>query len=200
MTRFLPALGVILSIMFLGTEVAAHAGPHIGAGAQSGVMRGFWHPMTGLDHLIAMIAVGLWAAIIGGRAIWVLPLVFPLVMALGAAMGMMGIALPMVETGIALSGLVLGLIIALKLTAPIGVAAAVVGGFALFHGHAHGTELPGTVGGLGYGAGFVTGTALLHMVGIVLATLMRGGLGARALQGTGASIALAGGAFLFGLA
>jgi len=200
MTRFLPALGVILSIMFLGTEVAAHAGPHIGAGAQSGVMRGFWHPMMGLDHLIAMIAVGLWAASIGGRAIWVLPMVFPLVMALGAAMGMMGIALPMVETGIALSGLVLGLIIALKLTAPIGVAAAVVGGFALFHGHAHGTELPGTVGALGYGAGFVTGTALLHMAGIVLATLMRRGLGARALQGTGASIALAGGAFLFGLA
>ena len=200
MTRFLPALGVILTIMFLGAEVAAHAGPHIGAGAQSGVMRGFWHPMMGLDHLIAMIAVGLWAASIGGRAIWVLPMVFPLVMALGAAMGMMGIALPMVETGIALSGLVLGVIVALTLTAPIGVAAAVVGGFALFHGHAHGTELPGTVGALGYGAGFVTGTALLHMVGIVLATLMRGGLGARALQGTGASIALAGGAFLFGLA
>lgn len=196
MTRFSRTLGLTLSLML----VAGGAWAHPGHGAQSGVVYGMMHPVLGWDHLIAMVAVGLWAARLGGRAIWALPLVFPLVMALGATLGAMGIALPMVETGIALSGLVLGAIVALALTAPIGVAVAVVGGFALFHGHAHGTEMPATVGALGYGAGFVIGTALLHGAGIALAWMLRGTTGARAVQGTGAAIALAGGAFLVGIA
>ena len=196
MTRLSQTLALTLSLMLVATQAAAHAGP----GAHSGFASGFLHPMLGVDHVIAMVAVGLWAARLGGASVWVLPLVFPLVMAFGAALGLMGVTLPAVEAGIALSGVVLGLIIAVALRAPVAVAAAVVGGFAVFHGHAHGTEGPGEVGVWGYGFGFVAGTALLHMAGIGLAALMRGALGARAVQGTGAGIAMLGGAFLIGLA
>jgi urease accessory protein len=196
MTRLSQTLALTLSLMLVATQAAAHAGP----GAHSGFASGFLHPMLGVDHVIAMVAVGLWAARLGGASVWVLPLVFPLVMAFGAALGLMGVTLPAVEAGIALSGVVLGLIIAVALRAPVAVAAAIVGGFAVFHGHAHGTEVPGEVGVWGYGFGFVAGTALLHMAGIGLAALMRGALGARAVQGTGAGIAMLGGAFLIGLA
>jgi urease accessory protein len=196
MTRLFPTLALTLSLMLVVTQAAAHPGH----GAHSGFVSGFFHPILGLDHVIAMLAVGLWAARLGGASVWVLPVVFPLVMAFGAALGLMGVALPAVEAGIALSGVVLGLIIAVALRAPVAVAAAIVGGFAVFHGHAHGTELPGGVGVSGYALGFLMGTGLLHLAGIGLAGLMRGAIGARALQGTGAGIAMLGGAAFIGLA
>lgn len=196
MTRLSPTLGLALSLMLAASAAWAHPGH----GAHAGFASGFFHPMLGLDHVIAMVAVGLWGARLGGAAVWALPLVFPLVMALGAGLGLIGVALPAVEAGIALSGVVLGLILALALRAPVGVAAAIVALFAVFHGHAHGTEVPGGVGLWGYGLGFVAGTGLLHLAGIGLAGLMRGAMGARALQGTGAGIALLGGALFLGLA
>ena len=196
MTRLSPTLALALSLMLLANEALAHPGH----GAHSSFASGFFHPMLGLDHVIAMLAVGLWAARLGGAAVWALPVVFPFVMALGAVLATMGVALPAVEAGIALSGVVLGLIIVMALRAPVGVAAAIVALFAVFHGHAHGTEAPGDVGVLGYAFGFVAGTGLLHMAGIGLAGLMRGAMGARALQGTGAGIALLGGAAFLGLA
>lgn len=196
MTRLSQTLGLSLSLML----VAGGAWAHPGHDVQPGFASGFSHPMLGVNHVIAMLAVGLWAARLGGASVWVLPLVFPLVMAFGAALGLMGVALPAVEAGIALSGVVLGLIIAVALRAPVAVAAAIVGGFAVFHGHAHGTELPGGVGVWGYALGFLMGTGLLHLAGIGLAGLMRGAIGARALQGTGAGIAMLGGAAFIGLA
>lgn len=196
MTRFSRTLGLTLSLML----VTGGAWAHPGHGAQSGFASGFSHPMLGVDHVIAMLAVGLWAARLGGASVWALPLVFPAVMAFGAALGLMGVALPAVEAGIALSGVVLGLIIATALRAPVSVAVLIVGGFAVFHGHAHGTELPSDVGIWSYAVGFLIGTGLLHIAGIGLAGLMRGAIGARALQGTGAGIAMLGGAAFIGLA
>lgn len=196
MTRLSPTLGLALSLMLLATAALAHPGH----GGHAGFGSGFFHPMLGLDHVIAMLAVGLWAASLGGAAVWALPVVFPLVMAFGAGLGLMGVALPAVEAGIALSGVVLGLILALALRAPVGVAVAIVALFAVFHGHAHGTEAPGDGGLWGYALGFVAGTGLLHMAGIGLAGLMRGAMGARAMQGTGAGIAMLGGAVFLGLA
>lgn len=196
MTRLFPTLALTLSLMLVVTQAAAHPGH----GAHSGFVSGFFHPILGLDHVIAMLAVGLWAGRLGGAAVWALPMVFPLVMALGAVLATMGVALPAVEAGIALSAVVLGLIIAVAFRAPVAVAAAIVGGFAVFHGHAHGTELPSGVAVSGYGLGFLAGTGLLHLAGIGLAGLMRGAIGARAMQGTGAGIAMMGASFLIGLA
>jgi urease accessory protein len=195
MTRLSGTLGLTLSLML----VAGGAWAHPGHGAHSSFASGFFHPILGLDHVIAMLAVGLWAARLGGAAVWALPVVFPFVMALGAVLATLGVALPAVEAGIALSGVVLGLIIVMALRAPVGVAAAIVGGFALFHGHAHGAELPEGMGLLGYALGFLAGTGLLHVAGIGLGALMHRGLGARAVQGTGAGIAMLGGAALIGL-
>ncbi len=131
---------IALAVLFTLAVTAASA--HTGEGIDSGFESGFWHPILGWDHVVAMVAVGLWGAFLGSPAIWILPVVFPLVMALGGALGVIGVPLPMVETGIALSGVVLGLLIALAARAPLWVAALIVGIFAIFHGHAHGTELP----------------------------------------------------------
>lgn len=195
MIRLLQFLGFGLSLALVATEAGAHAG----AGAHGGFASGISHPFLGLDHVIAMLAVGLWAARLGGAAVWVLPLVFALVMAFGAALGLLGMAIPAVEEAIALSGVVLGLFIALALKAPVWVAAGIVGGFAMFHGHAHGTEFPGGMGLSGYASGVLVGTALLHLAGVGLARALRGARGARGLQGTGAGITLLGGAALLGL-
>jgi urease accessory protein len=163
--------GLLLGTLCLA-PVAIQA--HVLPGAIGGLGAGLAHPLQGMDHLLAMVAVGLLAAQIGGRALWLLPAVFVGVMSVGAVAGGAGMALPLVEPMILLSLLVLGGLLVSARAAGIGVTAALVGGLALFHGHAHGTELA-TAGSSVYLVGMVTSTAALHGVGLAL------GLGARAL-------------------
>ena len=115
---------------------------HTGIGVIGGFQSGFTHPIFGFDHVVAMVAVGLWGALLGQPAIWLLSVVFPMVMAFGGLAGVLGVPLPGVEMGIALSAVALGAMVALALRPPLWVAAVLVGAFAIFHGHAHGTELP----------------------------------------------------------
>ena len=180
--------------------VASAAFAHSGEGINTGFASGFWHPILGWDHVVAMVAVGIWGAFLGRPAIWVLPVVFPLVMAFGGALGVIGVPLPAVEAGIALSGVVLGLLIAFAVSAPIWVAAVIVGIFAIFHGHAHGTELPEAFSAYGYAVGFVVGTGMLHLVGIAIGFLTATDAGKLAARAVGAVIALVGAAYLFGFA
>ena len=142
----------------------------------------------------------MWGAFLGTPAIWILPVVFPLVMAVGGALGIAGVPLPMVETGIALSGVVLGLLVAFAVRAPIWVAAVIVGVFAVFHGHAHGAELPEAFSAYGYAVGFVVGTGLLHLAGIAIGFLTRTQSGTLAVRAAGGLVALVGAAFLAGVA
>ena len=177
--------------------VAGGAAAHVeGEGTAGGFVSGLLHPLLGPDHLVAMVAVGLWGAFLGRPAIWLLPVVFPTVMAIGGALGIAGVALPGVEIGIAASGLLLGLAVALGWAAPLGVAAALAGAFAIFHGHAHGTELPEAATPLAYAAGFVLCTGALHLAGIVFGELRRVPRGDWLVRGAGAVIALVGAAFL----
>ncbi len=170
---------------------------HLGVGQTSGFLNGFLHPFSGLDHVCAMLAVGLWAAQRGGRAIWVVPLTFVSVMALGGILGMAGIALPFVDRGIIISVLILGILVAAAARMPIVASSIIVGLFALYHGHAHGTEMPLTASGFAYGMGFVTATALLHATGIAVAvTAPKLGFN-RVVRFTGAAIALCGIYLLF---
>ena len=182
--------------LFLATQASAHTGE----GITGGFISGFLHPILGWGHVVAMVAVGLWGAFLGMPAIWILPIVFPLVMAVGGVMGVLGIPVPSVEIGIALSGVVLGLLVAFAVKAPIWIAAVIVGAFAIFHGHAHGTELPEAANPFAYGIGFVIGTGLLHMAGIGLGFMTKSDTGKIAVRAIGGLIALVGGAFLFGFA
>jgi urease accessory protein len=172
---------------------------HTGHGDTSGFLHGFTHPLGGLDHVLAMVAVGLYAAMLGGRALWLVPGTFVTVMALGGALGMAGYALPYTEIGIALSVVVLGLAIALRISVPMLAAMVLVGLFAIFHGHAHGAEMPQDLSGYEYAAGFLLATALLHGAGLLLGlaagTLAERG-GWRAAQAAGGAMALAGMALL----
>ncbi len=172
------------------------AAAHIQAGEASGFITGFLHPISGLDHVLAMIAVGLWGAQLGPPAIWILPVTFPMVMAFGGTLGLMGVALPGVEIGIAVSAIVLGILVLSEARPPLAVAAVVVGFFAVFHGHAHGTELPAGQSGLLYSIGFVVATGCLHAVGISLGLAHRWSAGRLALRAAGAVVALAGLGFL----
>ena len=196
--RSLLSFAALVASLFFITTVPALA--HEGEGLVGGFASGFWHPIGGLDHVVAMVAVGLWGAVLGAPALWVLPLVFPLVMALGGALGVLGIPVPAVEIGIAASGVVLGLMVALWVRAPIWVAAVLVGIFAIFHGHAHGTELPAAANSIAYAVGFVIATGLLHIVGIAFGALNGAKWGAWAVRAAGAVIALAGLSFLTGVA
>jgi urease accessory protein len=185
----------------LAALLLAAAGPalaHEGGLAAGGFGTGFLHPLLGLDHVAAMVAVGLWGAFLGAPAIWVLPVAFPLVMALGGALGVMGVALPAVETGIAASAIVIGVAVALAFRPPIWIAAVIVAFFAIFHGHAHGTEMPGSLSPLAYAAGFVIGTGFLHLAGIALGLLTRSRPGMLAVRAMGGGIAVAGLGFLTG--
>lgn len=173
---------------------------HSGDGYGGGFVAGFTHPILGWDHVAAMVAVGLWGAFLGAPAIWILPVVFPLVMAFGAVAGIIGIPVPAVETGIALSAVVLGLMIVFAVKPPIWIAAVIVGSFAIFHGYAHGTELPATVNAFAYAVGFVISTGLLHLIGIGFGLLVRWPAGRVAVRGAGGLISLAGVAFLTGVA
>ena len=186
------ACGVVLLSVLTARPGFAHEQTGVGGGLAAGLL----HPLTGLDHLVAMVAVGIWGAQLGGAAIWVLPIVFPLVMALGAVVGILKIGLPVPELVIALSALVLGLAVALRVRAPFVLAAAVVAVFAIFHGHAHGAELPSAANPLAYGCGFVVATGLLHAFGITIGALARWPGGERVIQGVGAAIAALGGYFL----
>jgi urease accessory protein len=172
---------------------------HTGVGDATGFAHGFSHPFGGLDHVLTMLAVGLFAAQLGGRALWLVPLSFVTVMALGGAFGA-GAKLPLAEIGIGLSVIALGLAIALELGVPTVAAMGFVAFVALLHGHAHGTEMPETVSGLAYGAGFISATALLHATGIGLGTTIgRVGASRRVVQAGGGTIALAGAAILGGI-
>jgi urease accessory protein len=159
-------------------------------------MTGFLHPFTGWDHVAAMVAVGLWGAFLGRPAIWVLPIVFPLVMAFGGFLGMVGVPLPGIEIGIALSAVVLGVMVAAAARPPLWVAAVLVGAFAIFHGHAHGAELPGAADPLLYSLGFVLATGLMHAGGIAFGALSRWPAGRWAVRAGGGLIGLAGLSFL----
>jgi urease accessory protein len=153
---------------------------HPGHGSFTGFTQGFMHPLTGLDHILAMVMVGMLAGRIGGRALWLVPAAFVSIMALGGLVGATGIGLPMIELGIGLSVVVLGGAVALGLGLAVPAAMALVGLFAVFHGYAHGAEIPETVAGLDYGAGFVAATALLHATGLGLAAAIDRNAGKRA--------------------
>ncbi|RCK43534.1 HupE/UreJ family protein [Thalassospira profundimaris] len=152
----------------IATLVATPALAHTGAGTVSGFASGFGHPVGGLDHLLAMVAVGILASQQGGKSIWLLPLSFVAMMIVGGILGAASVALPLVELGIVGSVIVLGAVIALGKHLPTGAAMALVGLFAVFHGHAHGTEMPTTASGVEYGVGFALATAALHAVGLGL--------------------------------
>ena len=183
----------------IATLAATPALAHIGVGTTSGFVAGFEHPMFGLDHLLAMVSVGLWAGMVGGAALWVWPAAFVGVMMIGGVLGMAGLPMPFVEPGILASVIVLGLAVALAVRAPVWLGAVLIGLFALFHGHAHGTEVPETAGGVEYLAGFALATAILHGVGIALAIgITRTGVSTLVIRAIGAGVAVAGVALVAG--
>ena len=162
---------------------------HVEQGQAAGFLTGLRHPWSGLDHVLAMIAVGLWGAQLGNPALWLLPVTFPMMMSLGAVMGLIGMGLPGVEVGIALSSLLLGGMVMGEVRPKLAVAVLLVGFFAIFHGHAHGTELPPGQSGLLYSMGFVIATGCLHGMGIGIGLVHRWPAGRLALRGAGAFIA-----------
>lgn len=175
------------------------AGAHIGQGdIGGGFISGIAHPVFGLDHVVAMVAVGIWGAQLGAPAIWVLPVTFPLVMAFGGVLGGLGIPIPGIEVGIAASAIALGGMILFAARPPLWMAAVLVGIFAIFHGHAHGAELPESANAIAYAVGFVVATGSLHALGIVIGIANRWRQGARALRAGGALIAATGLYFLSG--
>jgi urease accessory protein len=181
-----------------GLLFAATAQAHTFGATGGGLAQGFAHPFLGLDHLLAMLAVGLWAAQLGGRARWAVPAAFMVMMAMGEALAFFGVALPRVEMGVTVSVLVFGLLVATATRLPVRFGAMVVGAFALFHGHAHGTEMPMQASAWGYGAGMLAASVLLHAAGLILARLtQRGVMAQRGLRVGGAAIA-AGGALMLG--
>jgi urease accessory protein len=176
--------------------MATPAMAHTGEGLAGGFAGGFMHPLLGPDHIAAMLAVGLWGAFLGAPAIYILPVVFPLVMAFGGVLGILGAPLPGIEIGIAVSAVVLGLMVALAAKPHLAVAAILVGAFAVFHGHAHGTELPDGANALAYALGFVIATGLLHLAGIGFGLLTQYPGGRLAVRTAGGAIAIAGLVFL----
>jgi urease accessory protein len=157
-----------LTIAAALTLVPTAALAHPGLGEMHGFTHGFAHPLGGLDHILAMVTVGIFAWQLGGRALWLVPGTFILAMAIGGALALTGVPVPMVELGIAASVIVLGAVVALGIKAPLAIAMGLVGLFAIFHGHAHGSEMPLEVATGAYAAGFMLATALLHMGGIAL--------------------------------
>lgn len=189
------ALAIWLALAALSPGAAM---AHVGHGAVNagGFIDGLLHPVTGLDHVVAMIAVGLWGAQLGRPAIWALPITFPLVMALGGFIGLIGVPLPGVVIGVALSGIILGAMVAAALRPPLTLAALIVATFAIFHGHTHGTAMPLAGAPLAFGAGFVVATGLLHLAGIALGLLIRWPFGAALVRLGGGLIAAVGAFFL----
>jgi urease accessory protein len=178
----------IFAMITLTTPAFAHTTP----GQARGFVTGFLHPLSGLDHILAMVAVGIWGAQLRRPAIWILPVAFPLVMSFGGLLGIRGVPLPGVEIGVAASAVVLGFVIALELRPPLWVAALIVSAFAIFHGHAHGTELPQAASPLTYALGFVLATGLLHVSGILIGLVDLLPAGSRLLRTAGGLIATTG--------
>lgn len=175
---------------------------HYGAGAAGGFVPGFSHPLGGVDHLLAMFTVGLFAFQLGGRALWAVPATFVAVMGLGGVLGATGIALPQTELGIALSVVALGALVAARVRQPVAVAMALTAAFAVFHGHAHGSEMPEGASAAAYGAGFMLATAVLHGAGLGLgyiADRIGRSYGGLALRAGGGAVAAAGIAILAGV-
>ena len=181
-------LGLNISIATALLLLPSLAWAHVEQGQAAGFFTGMEHPWSGLDHILAMIAVGLWGAQLGSPALWVLPIAFPMMMTVGAMMGLMTIPVPGVEVGIALSAVLLGLMVLCEARPKLPISVMLVGFFAIFHGHAHGTELPPGQSGLLYSMGFVIGTGLLHGVGILIGLLHRFSFGRIVLRGAGAFI------------
>lgn len=190
LTRSIPVL-----IFLLLSAPTAFAHPQKGEAV--GFLTGFRHPISGLDHVLAMIAVGLWGAQLGRPAIWLLPVAFPMVMAVGGMLGLMGVYLPGTEYGIALSAILLGAAVLFELRPPLTVAAILVGFFAIFHGHAHGTELPPGQSALLYSMGFVIATGCLHAVGIGVGAFHRWNWGQKLLRAAGGLVTVGGLVFLW---
>ncbi len=183
-------------ILLVPSLAQAHPGM---PGHSHGFENGLLHPLAGLDHICAMVAVGLWAAQCGGRALWFVPLTFVSVMIIGGILGMGEINIPYVEQGIAASVLVMGIFIAAAIHLPLVASMAVVGVFALFHGYAHGAEMPETASGFTYGIGFIIGTISLHLAGIGLGVAGRRFASAQWIRYTGGAIAAYGVYFCFTL-
>lgn len=181
-------MGTAMAALMLSSPAMAH----ITNASSGGFAGGFGHPFSGLDHILAMVAVGLWAAQLGRPAYWVLPLTFPLLMAVGASLGIAGLSLPLVEVGITTSVIVLGVMVALSLKPSLAVSMALIGLFAVVHGHGHGTELPQAASPLMYGAGFLVATAVLHAIGLVIGGTSRGPFARLGLRTAGAAIAAIG--------
>ena len=195
-SRFSAGAGhvVLALILLLVSDTPALA--HVLEGQAQGLLAGLRHPVSGADHVLAMIAVGLWGAQLGAPAIWLLPVTFPMVMAFGGFLGLVGILVPGVEIGIALSAVLLGLMVARDAKPPLVLAALLVGFFAVFHGHAHGTELPAGQSGLTYSIGFVMATGSLHGFGILLGVAHKWATGQVAIRVAGALVTVAGVVFL----
>jgi urease accessory protein len=191
-THLLRVVPLAISIAMAGAILSPPAMAHITNASGAGFAGGINHPFSGLDHILAMVAVGLWASQLGRPAYWLLPLTFPVVMAIGAVLGMSGIPLPLVEIGIMASVIVLGLLVALALKPSLTISMALIGLFALMHGHSHGTELPQTASPLAYGVGFLIATVLLHAVGLVTGGLSHRPLARVGLRTAGAAIAATG--------
>jgi urease accessory protein len=183
-------LGIVFTVSFAAFASPAQA--HSGTGLAGGLMSGFLHPLTGFDHLLAMVSVGLWGAILKRPLIVALPVIFPSLMVAGAVLGMLNVPAPPVEIGIAFSVLVLGGVIALGVKAPPWLACVLVDIFALFHGYAHGQELPSAADPVGYSTGFVLSTGLLHVCGIAIGLITEHHIGKWVIKGLGAAIGLAG--------
>lgn len=190
MLRFL----TIFAISLMSTPALAHTGGHVGTGFLSGMA----HPILGLDHLLAMVAVGIWAATNGGRSVWLVPATFVGVMALSAILGATGLQIPFVEFGIALSVVILGMLVATGTRMVLGLGMAVVALFAVFHGYAHGAELPAGASIATYMAGFTLSTAALHGFGVGLVMLLTRVAQGRSIRFVGAATAVAGAAIVAG--
>jgi urease accessory protein len=198
MKKLLIGSSTIAALAMVPTIALAHPG---GLDHIHGLTDGIMHPLTGLDHVLAMVAVGLLAAQLGGRALWITPLSFMAMLVVGALLAMAHIAVPLVEIGIAFSIISLGLVLLFGVGLPTVGAMALVGFFAIFHGYAHGLEVPNMASALSYGVGFVFATGLLHLAGITLglfarraAVSLRPGL----FRAAGATFTLAGIALLIG--
>jgi urease accessory protein len=187
------ARGWLLALACVPTLALAHEE----SGQAAGLLAGLVHPVSGFDHVLAMVAVGLWGTVLGPPAIWVLPVAFPLVMAFGGLLGLLGVPLPGVEIGIALSAVALGAMVLAELRPPLWAAALIVAFFAVFHGHAHGRELPEGASALLYSLGFVVATGLLHAAGILLGTAHRWPAGRALVRSAGGGVALGGLFFLW---
>jgi urease accessory protein len=186
------ALLFLLLSMWPGSAMA-----HISGTERGGFAAGLLHPITGADHVLAMLAVGVWGAQLGAPAIWLLPVTFPVVMAFGGMLGLVGLKLPGIEIGIALSAIVLGFMVLREARPKLAVAAVIVGFFAVFHGFAHGAELPPGGNAILYSAGFVIATGCIHATGIAIGLAHRWPAGRVGLRVAGGAVTLAGALFLW---